>query len=234
MTGRDETTASSGRAGESVPRSAPAAAHDPVFLTRAQREGRAPILEFDVDKDRGVVTGVRDVSSAVVGLDDVAGVDPPPTGGVRDVEPLSEGRVLEGGLEHLSDGPHVADVVEEEDLGVVLGGSDESETGHGDAPGSSVVDAPKVRRGVDTDAAPFSLPDWSEFLQPEPLLELSDQVKVLPSEVAAVAQVPNYPDGTAVYLKGSGGRAYLHVDLPMAEVCQLLEDARTGGTSPPF
>lgn len=66
----------------------------------------------------------------------------------------------------------------------------------------------------------------------EPFVELCPTVLVLASEVAAVTRHPKTTLWTAVYLKGAGGE-YVLVDRPMVEVVQVLEDARTGGTSPP-
>lgn len=76
-------------------------------------------------------------------------------------------------------------------------------------------------------------PDWpTPPLFGESLLALSDEVSVLPSEVAAVTAAPKQPHFAAVYLRGSGGRSYLYVRKSMHEVVQLLEDAR--GSAPPF
>lgn len=116
------------------------------------------------------------------------------------------------------------------------------EHGYSFRAGPGGTDAETSARPTDSgpSAAPFSWLDEPDAdmvaawdLPREAFVRLDDEIAVLPSAVIAVTNDPKLNHATAVYLKGSGGHAYLSVVRPFAEVVELLEAARTGGTSPP-
>lgn len=65
-----------------------------------------------------------------------------------------------------------------------------------------------------------------------PFLQLSDQVLVLPDEVAAVTQHRDFKDESTVWLRGGTSPVGLRVRRPLGDVANALADARAR-TGPP-